>query len=399
MPPPFITRVRIKNYKSIGYCNVELQPCTFLVGPNGAGKSNFLDAIRFIADALRNSLDHAVRERGGISEVKRRLSMEPSVSIRLDFVLSDVKSGFYAIELETRSEHGRFGVREEQCSLSDGSGYRVRDGSVETFSGSIAPPATSDRLFLVHASGFPEFRPLYDGLSQMGFYSISPEQVRALQPPSLSDFLLHDGSNIASVLDQLAFRDPASKRRVERFLSQIVPGLTRADSLLIASMETVQFLQGVIGTESAALFQARSMSDGTLRALGVLVALFQFGCKPTAVPHLIGIEEPESALHPAAAGVLFDAIQDASQQIQVIITSHSPELLEDKSLAFNSILAVVSEGGEAKIGRIDQTGREILRDRLATAGELLRMGRIFPDWEELERRREQSGSFFEVTEG
>ena len=69
-----ITRVVIRNYKSIGACNVRLGPLSILVGPNGSGKSNFVDALRFITDALRYSLDHALRDRGGIHEVRRRSS-------------------------------------------------------------------------------------------------------------------------------------------------------------------------------------------------------------------------------------------------------------------------------------------------------------------------------------
>jgi predicted ATPase len=61
---PFLTRVVLKNYKSIEACDVDLHSLTFLVGANGAGKSNFLDALRFVADALRTSLDHALREHG-----------------------------------------------------------------------------------------------------------------------------------------------------------------------------------------------------------------------------------------------------------------------------------------------------------------------------------------------
>ena len=60
----FITRVALRNYKSIASCDVQLRPLMFLVGPNGAGKSNFLDALRFVADALNLSLDHAIRDRG-----------------------------------------------------------------------------------------------------------------------------------------------------------------------------------------------------------------------------------------------------------------------------------------------------------------------------------------------
>ena len=84
----FIKRVTIKNYKSIAACDVRLGPLMFLVGPNGAGKSNFLDALRFVADALNSSLDHAIRDRGGINDVRRRSGGHPNhFSIRLDFAL------------------------------------------------------------------------------------------------------------------------------------------------------------------------------------------------------------------------------------------------------------------------------------------------------------------------
>lgn len=55
-----IARVRLRNYKSIASCSVNLRPRTILVGPNGAGKSNVLDGLRFTADSLRYSLDHAM---------------------------------------------------------------------------------------------------------------------------------------------------------------------------------------------------------------------------------------------------------------------------------------------------------------------------------------------------
>ena len=90
----FITRVALRNYKSIAACDVELQPLTFLVGPNGAGKSNFLDSLRFVADALTFSLDHAIRDRGGINDIRRRSGGHPNhFSIRLDFTLPEGSTG------------------------------------------------------------------------------------------------------------------------------------------------------------------------------------------------------------------------------------------------------------------------------------------------------------------
>ena len=56
-----VTRVVLRNYKSIAACDVAPAQLSFLVGPNGSGKSNFLDALRFIADSLRFSIDHALR--------------------------------------------------------------------------------------------------------------------------------------------------------------------------------------------------------------------------------------------------------------------------------------------------------------------------------------------------
>ena len=75
---PFLKRVVLKNYKSIAVSGVDLRALTFLVGPNGSGKSNFLDALRFTSDSLRSSLDNALRERGGIGEVRRRSGGHPT---------------------------------------------------------------------------------------------------------------------------------------------------------------------------------------------------------------------------------------------------------------------------------------------------------------------------------
>ena len=106
---------------------------------------------------------------------------------------------------------------------------------------------------------------------------------------------------------------------------------------------------------------ADNMSDGTLHALGVLLALFQSpgGAGGTRV---VGIEEPETALHPDAAGVLADALLDASQRVQVIVTNHSADLLDRESVPVDSILPMVAADGESKIGPLDEVGRSVLRD-------------------------------------
>jgi hypothetical protein len=93
----------------------------------------------------------------------------------------------------------------------------------------------------------------------------------------------------------------------------------------------------------------------------------------------VGIEEPEAALHPAAAGVLIDGLRDAGDHTQILVTSHSPDLLDNDEISADSIFAVVAEHGESHIGPLDQAGRSIMRDHLYTAGELLRMDQLDPD--------------------
>ncbi len=377
----FVHRVRLKNYKSIGACDVRLSPLTFLVGPNGAGKSNFVDALRLLSEALRTSLDHALRnERGGVQEVRRRSSGHPThFGIRVDFTLPRTRvPGHYAFKIGAAKDGG-FDVQKEECRIGDTT-WRVRDGTLTTAPRAVMPPASTDRLFLVNAAGLPGFRDVYDALSSMGFYNLNPERIRSLQAPDKGDVLARDGGNIASVIEKLGKRDPAGLQRIEEFLARVVPGVEGVDAVRLGHMETVEFRQRVEGAKDLWRFPALNMSDGTLRALGVLVALFQrhdVG-NDLSVP-LVGIEEPETALHPAAAGVLVDALVAASAVRQVLVTSHSPDLLDDDRLGNNNIIAVMARDGRTELAELDVAGRLALQDHLYTPGELLRLDQLQPE--------------------
>jgi predicted ATPase len=325
-----LTRVVLRNYKSIGACDVAPAQLSFLVGPNGSGKSNFLDALRFVSDSLRFSLDHALRDRGGIQEVRRRSGGHPThFGIRLEIRLP-TGQGHYAFEVAARP-NGGYSIQKERCEFVDQAGawkrhaYTVDNGEVGDRTFDPAPAAASDRLYLVSVSGLPAFRPLFDALSDMGFYNLNPDALRDLQSPDPGKLLRRDGSNLASVLANLESQSPDRKARIEEYLAKVVPG----------------------------------------------------------------IEEPEIALHPAAAGILTDALRDASEQTQILVTSHSPDLLDNETIPDEAILAVLSEHGETRIGPLDESGRSVLRDHLFTAGELLRMDQLRPD---LTKARDRSAS-------
>ena len=398
-----LTRVVLRNYKSIAACDVSPAQLSFLVGPNGSGKSNFLDALRFVADSLRFSLDHALRDRGGINDVRRRSGGRPThFGIRVEFNLADSR-GHYAFSVGAKPRGG-YEIQQEECRVVQQDGddprlnegehgrtiaphfYKVKRGRVVSSSLSPTPAAAADRLYLVNVSGVDSFRPVYDALSGAGFYNLNPEAIRDLQPPDPGDLLKPDGSNAASMLSSLEKRSPASKRRIEEYLGVVVPGLVKVNRWRVGPRETLEFRQEVRGPQDSWRFLASNMSDGTLRAFGVLLALFQGAGSGDSKRRLVGIEEPEAALHPAAAGVLVDALRDAAGHAQIFVTSHSPDLLDNDDIPDDSILAVLAEYGqtgiglrETKIGSLDHVGRSALRDRLFTAGELLRMNQIDPD--------------------
>jgi predicted ATPase len=388
-----IHKVTLRNYKSIASCRVELRDLTFLVGPNGSGKSNFLDGLRFASDALRTSLDHALRDRGTIKEVRRRSGGHPNhFAIRIDFTLPAGGMGHYSFRVGAK-QSGGFEVQNEECKVVFGKGglkeakFHVSNGEIITSSAEVMPPVVSDRLFLVAAAGLPEFRPVYDVLSRMSFYNLNPREISAMQKPDAGELLAREGWNSASVFAKLP---EATKEEIANYLGRIVSGVSGVDAKVLGSQETLEFRQGVKGQKHPWRFLASSMSDGTLRAFGILLALFQGRGRNGAAPSLVGLEEPEVALHPAAAGVLLGALREASTISQVVVTSHSPDLLDESNIPDESILAVESKDGVTVIGPVDEAGRSVLKDKLFTPGELLRQNQLAPDAASFEEVQDDS---------
>ena len=394
----FITRVVLRNYKSIGYCDVSLGPLTYLVGVNGSGKSNFLDALHLVRDALNGSLDNALNERGGLGEVRRRSSGHPNhFGIRLEFTMSSGQRGHYAFNVGALRDRG-YEVQAEECvidAIGKGPFFKIERGVIRASSEDTFPAVTADRLALVAASGLTIFRPVFDALAAMGFYNLNPKLMRDLQKPQEGRILKPAGENIASVIGHLERIAPEQIAIIQEYLQTVVPMVQGVERKQIGPMETLEFRQDMAGAKYPWRFLAQNMSDGTLRALGVLVALFQ-GNRDYA-PTLVGIEEPETALHPAASAALREALSRASDQTQVIVTSHSPDLLDDRQLNADSFLAVVCDSGETRIASLDEASRTIMRQQLFSAGELLRLNQLMPDPVELAAQQERQTDLFGET--
>lgn len=107
-------------------------------------------------------------------------------------------------------------------------------------------------------------------------------------------------------------------------------------------------------------------SDGTIRILGILSALLQNPSQP-----FVSIEEPEANIHPGALAVLAGVIDEASLRSQVLVTTHSPDMLDH--LPVESFLVVEKVGDTTHVGPLDASQIASVRKRLFTPGELFRM--------------------------
>lgn len=384
MVGPRITELRLRNYKSVGGCTVSLGRLTLIVGPNGSGKSNFVDALRFVADALSQSLDYAIRQRGGIDGVRRRSTGHPThFGIRVNVVIDAHTSARYAFEVGAE-RNGGYTVRKELVSISgpglDEFGYTVEKGEL-TWRGpspDAHPKVTSDRLLLVSLAGLAQFRPLYDVLTRMRFYNVNPRDIRTPQPHDPGDILSETGANVSSVVRQMRERDSDPLARLEDYLRLVNPLVDGIGHRSFGPLETLEFRQRVQGSEHPWKFLAGAMSDGTLRTVGLLTALFQRD-RHGVPPSLVAIEEPEMTIHPGAAEVVIDALREASETVQIIATTHSPDLLDHSKLSIDDVRVVKSIDGETIIGPADRASAEILRQQLYTAGELLRNRQLEPE--------------------
>jgi predicted ATPase len=385
----FLTRVVLDNYKSIARCDVRLGPLNYLVGPNGSGKSNFLDAIRFVADALKQSVGQALRTRGGGGSVCHAPhKTQGYFRIHLEFQAPGAAIGHYTLKVgqsKGDTASGVWEVQEEVLGLpcqpgETGAGLRGRHEANHSFFG--------DRLALSLVADEPAYREVYAALTRMLFYNIKPRSIEDVGTFEPGQFLPPDGSNLASVFFRLGFPPNEVAGRINEYLRLVLPGLfkVRTEPVLKEGADLPPDVQKVallfeqrFKASGPHLFWPSQMSEGTLRALGILTALLQATAAEGPRPSLVAIEEPEAQVHPAALGVLRDAMVEACFSTQVIVTTQSADVLDSKDVDTDSILAVSAEDGITHIAPIDANGRDLIRRRLYTPGELLRIGQLFPE--------------------
>lgn len=367
-----LARMTVSNYRSIGEdVSVDFEPITVLVGVNGSGKSNLLDAPRFVAQALTEGLEGAVEDRHGFDSMLRDVGGARG-TMRIELQLEhDDWSATYAVELSAPArQRDAFGIRDEHLQVRSRTTQRTdmlrknRAGTVSsTWSGLDSPVRDRRNLALLAVGGDARLEPVVGALRSIETYSLFPEQLRRPQPPSQRAYLSKFGDNWPSVVRRVMATDAARDLllSLDRVTGDIVD--------LRARRLGAGFLVGEFGHArsdgSTQWFEAARESDGTLRVAGILTALVQ---RPP--PLMIGIEEPEQTVHAGVLPILADFLRATSETTRVVVTTHSPDLLDLVPAA--GIRVVDRIDGTTRVGRLDEGQQELVRRRLETPGGLLR---------------------------
>lgn len=357
-----IKELRLRNFRAFEDARFVLSDdVTVLIGRNGSGKTTIVDAFDFIRASLSEPLYLGLGREGGLERISHR---RPAIEVIDDVSLAVVmKIGrqevLYGFTLGIDGEN-RAAIKEERLmAAGEGSAFQRIGERLEVIGPNVGIKPVESNLILPLIAGYDAmWKQVLDTLLQIRAYNIKPERVaEAVLVPGRA--LLRDGSNAAAVLQELqsviklsiqmplgnghgelnadevtsSYQIGEDVRWVVDRLGLITPGIeevfSRPSGVSTRRLSIVFTQRTPSGVNQ---FAADEMSDGTLRALGILLALRQ---QPS--PSFVLFDEIEDSIHPEGLAVLLSAIQASTDRFQVAITSHSPIVL-------NYRYAVTAEG-------------------------------------------------------
>jgi hypothetical protein len=367
--PPVLKSLRLVNYRSIRDETIVFHNPMFMVGRNGAGKSNVVDALAFLSDALTLGLDFAVNSRSWGNSL---FYMNTRTDHSMDFYI-ETEFGEYILKLKYNKDEG-FYIFEESCDTGvynyGRSGNALLRSNMSGILGD-APKFNSKNLVLPLINGDENIGKIYDCISAFKVYAISSSTMRNREMSGGSSgggFLEKEGGNISAVYAQ----SKSYTRGVNMWLPYLVPGMKIFSGESPNGSKILGFEEKLGVNSSRNLFIVQ-VSDGTLAAIGNLMALYQKN-----KPSVIVLEEPENNLHYGALAVLIEAIQDVAAESQIIVTTHSPELIDEKWMMPENIRVVEKVNGETRVRVPSEGAAKLIREHLMYPGQLLRANILDP---------------------
>ncbi|MFO1349236.1 MAG: AAA family ATPase [Gammaproteobacteria bacterium] len=380
-------------------------PINLLVGPNGTGKSNIVDALRFIKDAITHGLDYAIHERHGIDIVRQHSPRRPyriSLKVEFDYLLTNKKlSAFYNIKIE--SKKGSYKVFEEEAQwhgfltrldekrnreeYSESKIHLLRNeqGKVIINNNELELTFPDEQLFFTRPLNrgiftinkgtlFLDFMPFSQSLTKLRFASIYPNVLRQPARPDIDDSLKEGCSNWASVIKTMRQSKAGGQalQRILELMEKIIPGIQQVTVKNVGGYLVPQFLVKDKPNAAPHYLDPVQLSDGTLRMFGLLLSLYQ---QPP--PSFLALEEPEQTIHPGLLGLLAEAFREASKSTQLLITTHSPYLLD--YFQPEEIHVVTVDAGETRVAPMRRSQVHTVKNNLMTMSEVMALDGLQPE--------------------
>jgi len=330
--------IYLENWKNFQRVEVNLPQRVFLVGPNASGKSNFLDVFRFLRDLASSGrgFREAVRLREGVNSIRclaARIVPEITVHVKVEF-----KETIWEYRLRFNQDNQRKPqVREEKV---------VRDGVVILERPDEEDKKDTQLLTQTHLEQVNmnrPFRELAEFFASVRYLHVVPQLIR---DPERSVGRINDpfgGDFLEQIARARQNTRKARLRKIRNALRVAVPQLQEIE--LWRDDRGTPHLRGKYENWRArgAWQNEKQFSDGTLRLIGLLWAVLD-GAGPLL------LEEPELSLHPGVIRYIpqllarLQRLQKISRQ--VIMSTHSPEILQDEGIGLDEVLLLepVDEG-------------------------------------------------------
>lgn len=333
---PRIESLRVENYRALRKVELDhLTPMTVLLGPNGSGKSTIFDVFNFLSECFQFGLRHAWDRRGRGKELKTR-GTTGSIVFELKYreqpgtpvmtyhlAIDEGARGPEVIEEWLQWRRGQNGKPFRFLEFSRGIGKVASGEAPDEQDRRVDKQLRSADLIAVNTLGqfseHPRVAALREFITDWYVSYLSIDQTRSQPEAGPQERLSRGGENLPNVIQYLKEQHPDRLESIIDVLRQRVPRLERveADSMpdgrLLLQIKDAPFEQPVL---------SKFASDGTLKMLAYLTVLHN-----PEPPRFIGIEEPENFLHPRLLPELAEECRAAAERSQLLITTHSPFLL------------------------------------------------------------------------
>ncbi|TAL60669.1 MAG: chromosome segregation protein SMC [Bacteroidetes bacterium] len=364
-----ISRIILKNWKNFKEIDVLVSDRAFIVGPNASGKSNFLDVFRFLRDVSKpgGGLQKAVEDRGGIPKIRclaARAFPDVEIEIHISESEESVPAWKYSIGIKQETRGYRLPILTYEKVWKNGQIILNRP----------VPDDNKDKerltqTYLEQINTNKDFREISRFLESTVYLHLVPQLLKHPQSftgPDLSGDPFGKGflERISKVNEKTR---KAWLRKIEKALKVAVPQLKElkyTEELGRPHLEAVYEHWRPKGAKQ----REEQFSDGTLRLIGLLWSL-QEG------DGLLLLEEPELSLNSAIVSKIPSIIYQLqkTRKRQVILTSHSIDLLNDRGISLDEIILLEpsSEGSNMSVASSIQEIKAMLAGGMTPGAAIL----------------------------